>query len=164
MIRILIYVWYFDLLKELAFFLYFNHILKIRFLEEGGILKSEKCAYYTEHKNRIKCWEACWNPEYVRWTFRSWVLFVKMMLWPTSVLLGTLYLLFSCFVMYDNPMDYTILSFPALHYLPEFAETQVLWVGGTIQPYHSLLPPFLPVLHLSCISSELALHIRWPQY
>ena len=36
-----------------------------------------------------------------------------------------------------------------LHYLPECVQTQVHWVGDTIQPSHPLLPPFLSDLNLS---------------
>ena len=58
-------------------------------------------------------------------------------------------------------------GFPVLHYLPEFAQTRVHWVGDAIQP--SLL--CFPFLFLSSIfpsirvfSNELALCIRWPKY
>ena len=39
-------------------------------------------------------------------------------------------------------------GFPDLHYLPEFAQTHVCWVGGAIQPFLPLLPPS-PALSLS---------------
>ena len=38
--------------------------------------------------------------------------------------------------------------FPALHYLPEFAQTHVHWVGDAIQPSHPLWSPS-PALNLS---------------
>ena len=57
-------------------------------------------------------------------------------------------------------------GFPVLHYLPEFAQTHVHWVGDAIQP--SILSH--PLLLLSSISpsirvfsKELALRIRWPK-
>ena len=40
--------------------------------------------------------------------------------------------------------------FPVLHYLPEFAQTQVHWVSDTIQPSHPVAlfsPPPLPIEH-----------------
>ena len=37
-------------------------------------------------------------------------------------------------------MDYSTLSFPVLHYLPEFAEIHVHCFGDTIQPSHPLSP------------------------
>ena len=40
-------------------------------------------------------------------------------------------------------------GFPVLHYLLEFAQTQVHWVGDTIQPSHPLSPPPLPAFHFS---------------
>ena len=40
-------------------------------------------------------------------------------------------------------MDCSMPDFPVLHYLPEFAQTHVRWVGDDIQPSHllSLTPP-----------------------
>ena len=38
-------------------------------------------------------------------------------------------------------MDRSTPGFPALHYLPYFAQTHVHWGGGAIQPSHPLLPP-----------------------
>ena len=40
-------------------------------------------------------------------------------------------------------------SFPVLHYLPEFAQTHVHWVGDAIQPSHPLSPPSPSALNLS---------------
>ena len=52
-------------------------------------------------------------------------------------------LLFSCLV---SPMDCGTPGFPVLHYLPEFGQTQVRWVGDAIQPSHALSPPSPPAL------------------
>ena len=52
----------------------------------------------------------------------------------------------SCPTLCD-PMDCSTPGFPVLHYLPEFAQTHVHWVGDAIQPSHSLLPPFLLPFH-----------------
>ena len=41
-----------------------------------------------------------------------------------------------------NPVDWGTPGFPVLHYLPEFAQTHVRWIGDAIQPSHSLSPPF----------------------
>jgi len=64
-----------------------------------------------------------------------------------------------------NPMDCSMPGLPVLHHLPEFAQTQVHWVGDAIQPSHPLLSPS-PAFNISCMffSKELALHIRWPKY
>ena len=45
-------------------------------------------------------------------------------------------LLFNCSVLSDSlrPLDCSMLDFPVLHYLPEFAQTHIHWVDGTIQP------------------------------
>ena len=48
-----------------------------------------------------------------------------------------------------DPMDYSIPGFPVLHYLLEFAQTHVHWVGDSIQPSHLLSPPSLLALNLS---------------
>ena len=46
-------------------------------------------------------------------------------------------------------MDWSMTSFPVLHYLLEFAQTHVHWVSDAIQPSHSLLPLSPPALNLS---------------
>ena len=40
-----------------------------------------------------------------------------------------------------NPMDCSMPGFPALHYLLEFVQTHVHWVGDAIQPFHPLSFP-----------------------
>ena len=45
-------------------------------------------------------------------------------------------------------MDCSILGFPFLHYLLEFAHIHVHWVDDTIQPSHLLSPPAPPALYL----------------
>ena len=54
-------------------------------------------------------------------------------------------LLFSCQVMSDacDLMDCSTPGFPVLHYLLEFAQTHVHWVGDAIQPSHPLSSPCL---------------------
>ena len=47
-----------------------------------------------------------------------------------------------------NPMDCSIPGFPALHHLPELAQTQVHWVDNAIQPPHPLSTPS-PAFNLS---------------
>ena len=66
-----------------------------------------------------------------------------------------------------DPMDSSTPGFPVLHYLLEFVQIHVHWVGDAIQPSHPLSPPFPPALNLSqqqVFSSESALCIRWPKY
>ena len=54
----------------------------------------------------------------------------------------------SCLTLCD-PMDYSTPGFPVPHYLSEFAQTHIHWVGDAIQPSHPLLPPSLPALSIS---------------
>ena len=48
-----------------------------------------------------------------------------------------------------NPVDYSMPGFPVLHYLQEFSQTHVLWLGDAIQSSHCLSPPFPSALKLS---------------
>ena len=48
-----------------------------------------------------------------------------------------------------NSVNCSILGFPVLHYLPEFAQVRVCWVTDAIQPSHPLPSPSRPVLNLS---------------
>ena len=54
----------------------------------------------------------------------------------------------SCPTLWD-PMDCSTPGFPVLHYLPEFAQTHVHWVGDVIQQSHPLLSPSPPAFSLS---------------
>ena len=53
-----------------------------------------------------------------------------------------------CLTLCD-PMDCSTPGFPVLHYLLEFAQTHVHWVGDAIQLSHPLLLPSLPALSIS---------------
>ena len=46
-------------------------------------------------------------------------------------------------------MDCSTPGFPVLHYLPEFAQARVHWVGDAIQPSHPLLPSSYFAFNLS---------------
>ena len=48
-----------------------------------------------------------------------------------------------------EPMDCSMPGFPVLHYLPEFAQTHVHWVGDAVQPSHHLSSPSPPAFNLS---------------
>ena len=66
-----------------------------------------------------------------------------------------------------NPMGCSMPGFPVLHYLLDFAQIHVHWVGDAIQPPRPLTPPsplpsILPSIRF--FSSESSLHIRWPKY
>ena len=47
-----------------------------------------------------------------------------------------------------DPMDCSTIGFPVLHYLPEFAQTNVHWAGDVIQPFHPLTDSSPPALNL----------------
>ena len=48
-----------------------------------------------------------------------------------------------------DSMDSSTPGFPALHHLPELAQTHVHWVGDAIQPSHPLSSPSAPAFDLS---------------
>ena len=50
-----------------------------------------------------------------------------------------------CLTLCD-PTDCSTPGFPVLHYLLEFVQTHIYWVGDAMQPSHPLSPPLL--LHL----------------
>ena len=71
----------------------------------------------------------------------------------------------SCARLFINPWLQP--GFLVLHYLLEFAQTHVHWVGDTIQPSHPKSSPSPPAFNLSRIkvfSNESVLHIRRPKY
>ena len=53
-----------------------------------------------------------------------------------------------CLTLCD-PMDCSTSGFPVLHYLPEFAQTLVPWVGDALQPSHPLSSPSPPAFNPS---------------
>ena len=70
-------------------------------------------------------------------------------------------------VLLCDPTDCSTPGFPVLHYLPEFAQTNIYWVSDVIKPSHPLTPPSLLALNLSNIrvfSKWSILCIRWPKY
>ena len=72
----------------------------------------------------------------------------------------------SCLTLCD-PMNCSTPGLPVHHQLLESTQTHVPWVSDAIQPSHPLPSPASPALSLSQdqgLSSESALHIRWPKY
>ena len=67
-----------------------------------------------------------------------------------------------------SPMGCSVLGFPVLHYLLEFAQTYVHCVNDAIQTSHPLSPPSPPALslfqHQGYFPSESVLRIKWPKY
>ena len=67
----------------------------------------------------------------------------------------------------SGSMDCSMPGFPVLHYLLEFAQIHVHWVGEPLNHLILCYPLlFLLSIHLSIrvFSNESALHIRWPKY
>ena len=67
----------------------------------------------------------------------------------------------SCLTLCDH-RNCSMPGFPVLHYLPEFAQSHVHWVGDTIQPSNPLSLPFPALIRV--FFSESTLCIRWPKY
>ena len=66
-----------------------------------------------------------------------------------------------------TPMDCNMPGLPIHHQLPQLVQTHVHRVIDAIQPSHPLSSPSPPDFNLSQqqdLSSESALHIRWPNY
>ena len=66
-----------------------------------------------------------------------------------------------------DPMDHSMPDFPVLHYLPEFAQSNVHWVSDAIQHLILcwpllLLPSIFPSIRV--FFNESVLGIRWPKY
>ena len=57
--------------------------------------------------------------------------------------------MFSHIQLFGTPLYCSMPGLPVIHYLSEFAQTCIHWVGDAIQPSHPLLPSSLPALNLS---------------
>ena len=69
----------------------------------------------------------------------------------------------SCKSSFANPMDSSTPGSSVFHYLPEFVQTPIHWVGDAIQPSHPLSPTSPPSSIFTSIRvfySELVHHIR----
>ena len=68
--------------------------------------------------------------------------------------------------LFVNPLAYSLPDFPVLHYLLEFAQTYVHWIGNAMQPSPSAIPFSSCPLSFpaSVFSNESALCNRWPKY
>ena len=72
----------------------------------------------------------------------------------------------SCLIL-CNFTDCSTPVFPAVHHLPELAQTHVHWVRDAIQPSKPLPSPSPPALifpSIKVFSNEPAFRIRWPKY
>ena len=63
--------------------------------------------------------------------------------------------------LFVTPMDCSTPGFPVLHYLLEFAQTQVHWVGNAIQPSRPLSAPSPPAFNVSQQQKELPKPRSW---
>ena len=57
-----------------------------------------------------------------------------------------------------DPMKCSTPGFPVLHYLLQFTQMHIHWVGDVIQPSHPLLAPSPPALNLSTYHIHLLIH------
>ena len=82
----------------------------------------------------------------LNWVCATWFLLRK---WSKSILIVS-YCSFPmwCLTLW-NPMDSSTPGFSVLHYLSEFYQTHIHWIGDTIQPSHPLSSLSSPVLSLS---------------
>ena len=69
-------------------------------------------------------------------------------------------LLQSCLTLHDS-MDCSMPGFTILHYLPEFAQTHVLWVWDANQVSHPLSSPFYSCLQSFPASGSLPMSLRF---
>ena len=66
-----------------------------------------------------------------------------------------------CPTLHD-PMNRSTPSFPVLHYVPEFAQTHVHWVGDVIQPSHPLSFLFSSCLPSFPVSGSFPMSLLFP--
>ena len=111
---------------------------------------------------------SCW--------FSVWVFcqLLKVGYWNTLLLMYCSLCLLSCCCLVTrscpilgDSVGCSTPGLPVLHYLLEFAQTHVHWVGAALQLSHLLSPPLLLPLVFPTIkvfSNESALCIRWSKY
>ena len=81
--------------------------------------------------------------------FQIWILLYPLLSWMFATWANCCCSVTQSCAHLCDPMECSTSGFPALHYLPEFAQTHVHWVGDAIQPSHPLSPPFPPAFSLS---------------
>ena len=93
--------------------------------------------------------------------------FLVLVPWGVLGLHVCIYSVTKLYLTVCNPIDFSTPGFPVLHYLPEFAQIHVHWVGNAVQPSHPLPPssPFAFNLshHQGLFQWVSSLH-RWPKY
>ena len=105
----------------------------------------------------------------LNWTTKK---FLKRWEYQTTLPVSCCLVTKLCLILCD-PMDCSTPGFPALHHLPELAQTHVHWVDDAIQPSHSMLFPspalnlfqhqglFQRVSSLHQVAKVLELHWGW---
>ena len=91
-----------------------------------------------------------WSDDYLYWLFPFFFHIAQNLLHPyaNNFLICCCCSVAKSWLTLCNPMNYSMPSFPVLHYLLEFAQSHVPWVSDAIQPSHPLLSPSL-ALNLS---------------
>ena len=105
-------------------------MIELSWAQEGGEIVP-KCSFRWAYLRSIIT--PIWLNWYT-WSSRAWSL---------GAFVPKRCLLFGHSVMFDScdPMNCSMPGFPVLHYVPEFAQIHVHWVGDAIQPTHPLLSP-----------------------
>ena len=85
------------------------------------------------------------HPRYCKWQkillSHGWIIFLCTYVYQYSSADQS-------FLTLWDPMDYSTPGLPLHHWLPEFTQTHVHWVGDAIQPLHPLLSPSPPTFKL----------------
>ena len=98
---------------------------------------------------------SAWCLAHSKCSVNLWLLPMSSCLWKEIVnMISVISYMYCCcsvaklHLTFCNPMDCSTPGFPVLHFLPEFAQTHVHWVGDVIQPSHPLFHPLF-----SCLQS-----------
>ena len=132
---------------------------------QSAVLEAEEKWWVLSHLGDGEGWGglACCSP----WSHKeSDIVTEQQQQWVLRLEVSCCSIAKSCLTLYD-PMDYGTPSLPVSHYLLEFVQVHVHWIGDAIQPSHPLpplllLPSVFPSIRV--FSNELALHTRWPKY
>ena len=132
---------------------------------QSAVLEAEEKWWVLSHLGDGEGWAglACCSP----WSHKeSDIVTEQQQQWVLRLEVSCCSIAKSCLTLYD-PMDYGTPSLPVSHYLLEFVQVHVHWIGDAIQPSHPLpplllLPSVFPSIRV--FSNELALHTRWPKY
>ena len=112
---------------------------------QSAVLEAEEKWWVLSHLGDGEGWGglACCSP----WSHKeSDIVTEQQQQWVLRLEVSCCSIAKSCLTLYD-PMDYGTPSLPVSHYLLEFVQVHVHWVGDAFQPFHSMLPssPFASI-------------------